>query len=439
MLADPKVHSLSTGGGGGFDMGTEDTKKAGANVTTTYTESLSGAWPYAAGNNIPNFRFSSIDQHGYDVDHTEGYFDPFQFHVSGELVAQAYPENNLLYNDHPVQFEIANRTNPEIRNMLLDGDNRQSLLRTDNPYTKKRVKAVEYLTRAEAAFDPLAEGVNNTNFASIIYGSDNHSVGHHLGSISTVNPDGRRYVFGQPVYNLYQRDATFSVNHSYNVTSNPNYQGPYATMTDYTAADNSLDNKKGQGHIYHGTVLPPYTHSYLLTAVLSSDYVDVDDNGPSQEDFGTWISLDYRQPFTASNPFYWRAPYTADNASGNNTANTASLNQGHFSNPDDDMASYTFGAREVFYLDKVESKTHMAVFHTSAREDGLPLQDDPINNAANGPVDATKKLEKLDRIELYKKATAPGGQDELIKTVHFSYSYDLCGNVSNNSGTPSGE
>jgi hypothetical protein len=96
--------------------------------------------------------------------------------------------------------------------------------------------------------------------------------------------------------------------------------------------------------------LPPYVTSHLLTAVLSPDYIDVDNNGPSPNDIGNYVKVNY----SYAGRYKWRTPY------GNKQA---SFNKALLSDDSDNKASYVYGEKEIWYTHSIESKTEIAEFY----------------------------------------------------------------------------
>lgn len=233
---------------------------------------------------------------------------------------------------------------------------------------------------------------------------------NHLSEIDVLNPDGRRYVYGIPVYNFYQKEVTFSVNHA-----NGNKE---TGLVSYSSTDDSKNNAQGQDNYYTSEETPAYAHSYLLTGILSPDYVDVTGNGISPDDLGDAVKFNYSKLAGVSNPIKWRTPY----------ATGANYNEGLQSDNRDDKGSYIYGTKELWYLNSIESKTMIATFTLEDRKDQLPVDmqgnKDTTNNNHNGP-----KL--LREINLYSKAefAQKGTSARPIKTVHFEYDYSLCRGV----------
>ncbi|MBW7892876.1 MAG: hypothetical protein H3C48_18000, partial [Chitinophagaceae bacterium] len=242
---------------------------------------------------------------------------------------------------------------------------------------------------------------------------------HHISEMTVTDNEGKRMVYGIPVYNIKQEEATFAVQAPAvgSTTENARRTGTIG----YTSTEASNQNQSGRDQLYMKETTPPYATSFLLTGILSPDYVDLTGDGISDDDIGTAVKFSYKKQ---ANIYKWRAPY-------NEGANTANYNEGFLSDRSDDKANYVYGEKELWYLDKIESKTMIAVFRTSPREDGLGA------SSKNGGRDNNNRQEKLDKIELFSKADyiENGNNAKAIKTVHFEYDYTLYPEVPNNSKT----
>ncbi|MEL6141873.1 MAG: hypothetical protein AAFU67_09675, partial [Bacteroidota bacterium] len=108
-------------------------------------------------------------------------------------------------------------------------------------------------------------------------------------------------------------------------------------------------------------------------------------------------------------------------------------NRNSLSDPDDDMGLLIDGEKEVYYLKKIETKTHVAIFNTVDRRDGRSASYNEAAAVANPGERGNESLGRLDNIELRVKNT-DGNTGALIKRIRFSYDYSLCGNVPNNDG-----
>ena len=243
---------------------------------------------------------------------------------------------------------------------------------------------------------------------------------HHLSELTVTNGNGGRYVYGLPVYNNKRRDVTFSIDETNLINNETKVVGTtnYGLVSYNPGQDNSKDNQKGEEKYYDVTELPPYAHSYLLTGVLSPDYVDRLGDGITDDDAGNAVKFNYHQH---SDSYKWRIPSQIDKAS---------YHEGLKSTTDDDKASYVYGEKEIWYPYSIESRTMVARFYTSNRMDGLGVVDE------NGQSTASQSLLKLDSIAIFSKSDLLTQKEAAIpiKNIHFEYDYSLCPNVPNNLG-----
>lgn len=129
------------------------------------------------------------------------------------------------------------------------------------------------------------------------------------------------------------------------------------------------------------------------------------------------------------NNFLWRTPIVA-------TKDYANYEEGLHSDNMDDKGHYTSGEKELWYVQNIKSKNHIAIFHTSNRADGTSMNEDG-SLTVGGP-----KMQKLDSISLYSLPDYEANSSAAIplKVVHFEYDYTLClnyplnGNSSGNNG-----
>ena len=284
---------------------------------------------------------------------------------------------------------------------------------------EKRNYGFSYLTTEQAQKYALDKELKSYNLTATSATQISRNSGgrkpHHISDITVTDNEGKRMVYGIPVNNLYQEEVTFSVAPPLNIE-----QARRTGIVSYSATDASAGNRNGRDWLYTKEKTPSYTTSHLLTGILSPDYVDLTGNGISDDDPGTSVKFNYTKLTTDAAPYKWRAPYK------NLTAN---FNEGFISDPKDDKANYVYGEKEIWYLNSVESKTMIAIFETSEREDGMGVSG---NTGGIGSL----KLKKLDRIKLYSKAdwVKNGVNAVPIKVAHFVYDYSLYPGVHNNSG-----
>jgi hypothetical protein len=292
----------------------------------------------------------------------------------------------------------------------------------------KKSQVVTYLNAQEAALYGLTKQIYSYKENTVPLGSCQDTVEvidrvdneihkkNHISEIDVLNPDGRRYIYGIPAYNIEQKDITFSVDKETNAANID------SGLVRYSTGDNSVNNNKGKESYYNEEKIPAYAHSYLLTGILSPDYVDIKEDGITEDDQGDAVRFNYTRVYgPQSGYFEWRTP---------GSPNKGNYNEGFKTYSRDDKATYLYGKKEVWYTHSIESKTMIALFKISSdRKDAYAAAGE------NGGINKNKALRKLDRIELYAKADLikNGNNAKPIKTVHFEYNYDLCKGYNGNS------
>lgn len=236
-----------------------------------------------------------------------------------------------------------------------------------------------------------------------------------IGEIVTFNEDGNRYVYGLPVYSRNE----YNFQYGFKTVEASKVQKNYLTHESIEPAPITKVGEKRDD---------PYATMLLLTEITSADYLDRTLDGPTPDDYGGYTKFNYTQKFgeikksqISDNWYEWRIPYTG-----------LLYHRNELSDPKDDLASVIGGEKEIYYLSSIETKTHLAEFITSDREDGIQAAenaDAAQSENAKGP--ANKRLQKLDRIELYAKKKDGNQVDQLIKTIHFEYDYSLAKGIPN--------
>jgi hypothetical protein len=240
---------------------------------------------------------------------------------------------------------------------------------------------------------------------------------NHLSEIDVLEPGGMKYVYGTPAYQIKQKEVSFSTDVS--------TTGEFVSYTD----ENSIKNNKGRDGYFQSETMNGYAHSFLLTAILSPDYMDVGGDGVTDDDLGTAVKFNYtrvdKQRLNGNfwNPYRWRMPAQA---------NMANYNEGLMADKRDNKGLYTYGEKELWYLHSVESKNMVATFRLGARRDGKQVMGEN-----GGVTDLFPGQRKLERIDLYTKADFMkyGANATPIKSVFFKYSYKLCRNFNLNTTT----
>lgn len=272
---------------------------------------------------------------------------------------------------------------------------------------EKRNANFNYLTADIASKYALDTTINGTNRVSA------YRKEKHISEITITDEEGKRMIYGIPVYNTIQKEISFSVKKPANYA-----ESRKIGLVNYTSNDAKTKNGNGRQHLYSKEEIPAYATSFLLTGILSPDYVDRTRNGISDDDVGTAIKFNYRK---LPGLYKWRAPYGA---------NKANYDEGFLSDHLDDKANIVYGEKEIWYLDTIQSKTMIAIFQKSARSDGLGVMSE------NGEKNESFRLQKLDKIILYSKADwiKNGTNATPIKTVHFVYDSLLYAGIPNRVG-----
>jgi hypothetical protein len=403
---DIASYSTSDGYSGSVEMAAGNLFKGGTDLVVNSAYSQSGDWSSSKA-----YENTSFQSNGPNAD-----YEPFYFKEANEKSVNSDPAFVSRYGgfgatkyeiNGDVEFDA--KATGKLKN--LDGTLKEVSPSDQRKRRDKRSQTITVLTNREVyegmgLFGGSAgSGVKN-NFVN----GNMQNIGHHIGQITSMNTDGKRYVYAIPVYNKEQQEVTFAV-------GKPVGGGSARTsianglVTYSPGQDNSLKNKMGLDNYFSNTKMPPFAHSYLLTAVLSSDYVDVDGNGPTDNDLGNFTLFDY----TEIADYKWRTPVDR---------NKAKFSQGLLADINDDKASYVYGVKQLYFLNTISTKNQIAEFHKSNRFDGYGVNDE------NGGITNGAGQFCLHDIEVKSKATG-----YLIKGIEFEYNYDLCTNTSNSKAT----
>ncbi len=409
----------------GVDLGFGGTLHGGAEISYVHTPSEAGAWKVS---NIPAgmLQFKENNKDSQFV-----YFkNPGEKTIPDANFQKAIGEENM------VRFKMANigSGSPMLLPNLVKFDETKNktgeLEINKNNIAKasrdKRTQVISFLTAEEATrvgFDKFIHSYNpdeskvifgpcNKEAAPInrftgykeYAGDDKYRKAHHISEIDVLGADGRKYVYGIPVYNTKQVDVSFSTDNGNNNTGKSKYKPD---------TDDSPDNTKGRDWYMQQDETPAYPHSFLLTELISPNYVDVTGDGVTEDDMGDAIKFNYSK----YNNYKWRTPLSQD---------SASYSEGLKTDNKDDKAHYVYGEREMWYLYSIESKNMVARFYVkNDRKDGRQVKNQ------HGGVDPNWGMQRLDKICLFSKGDLMklGAYAKPIKTIQFFQSYKLCKNT----------
>jgi hypothetical protein len=442
----------------GIDLGTTETVKVGATIGGVYSATIVGGWETEnALKQTAAFRASEgLEQRG------------FYFKNPGEkaIIDEEYYNNlggdkimrptmgtsrhistaiNLPTATLQSQYQLFNSKREQ------DGTRDIDFTKSYRKQRDKRSQVISYLTAEEAdkvGLDrniysytenmfkpgicpkemdgtyrtPITRYAINSTASQVTFPCNNdyslidYRKKHHISEI-TVQEGSKRYIYGLPVYQLKQKEVSFSVDAKAEVDA-------VKGLVKYDACiDNTMANNKGKDGHFQSETVDPYAHSFLLTAILSPDYSDLSGDGITDDDLGTAIKFNYsrvnKKESIGGNSWAnmkWRLPVEEG---------WANFNRALVTDNGDNKGLYTYGEKELWYTHSIESKNMVATFHISPRKDGYGVKGENGGIKDDGKGAGQKKL---DRINLYSKAdfVKYGDKAKPIKTVHFTYTYKLC-------------
>ncbi len=296
-------------------------------------------------------------------------------------------------------------------------------------------KKVNYRAYAKQS---ITEG--DENYHRISQHVDQESAGQDgIAEFGITKENGTTYVYGLPVYSIEESNFQFGL-HGLSAES---------IEDNYVAYKYVNINNPGSNTIVGDIKKAPYASSYLMTEILSPDYVDRTNDGPTLDDIGGYVKFNYDKKAgtarksrasevsesqwqqTLDEEWYrWRTPYRG-----------LHYRRNAMSDPFDDVGTVSSGYKEIYYVESIETKTHKAIFYTSPRKDGYSAQAEnvaavtgltEVSSETEPDPDEQKQLFQLDKIELFAK-DAEGNTSTLLQTVHFEYDFEnsLCQGLPN--------
>ena len=403
VVYDPETTSKSVGVAAGADVGPA-ASHVGVNLDINHSNSTSGVWD--DNNQVAN-RATFQQKNLGDV------YEPWYFKVHGEPSADDRRVIDQLGGDQAVRVRLTgSRSDPVASNTL---ENRRwngtaPASTASNRERKLRGTVVQPITNDEllnGSSEMISHFKVNYLDPTGVERAFNRSAlpGHHMAGYTALSQDGLRYNYAIPAYNLKQEEVTFSVRKQPGQVARVNVGNPGQNDPDY--------DHNGTEKFLKKVEMPSYAHSFLLTSILGPDYVDVTGDGVSADDLGYWVKFTY-QKTTGNTPYKWRDPFSQ-----------AHFQQGWKTDPRDDKGSFVYGEKELWYLSKAETKSHIALFTLQARDDGKGVNQKQQDTNVTG-----EAVSALANIQLF---TRSAGTAHPIKRVRFEYDYSLCPGIYNNS------
>ncbi|SHL81660.1 hypothetical protein SAMN05444266_10590 [Chitinophaga jiangningensis] len=404
VVFDAYAEDRSADYSSGSDVGIGGYAHGGVSIYNQQVSNKSGKW-------INENNFLNIGD--YKNDAANPGEEAAYFKVDGELVASEAAWDNKVQGDDVVSVPLnGNGTFAQLKNPKTYATSAGTLKKETRQI---RNTAVSFLTNKEAYASPVNRVIPNYPLledgfkpvtcspapAQSISRLGGYRQGHHISMFTVTSSAGARSVYGIPVYNISQDEYTVAADPSREDHS----QGLVGISTTGDKED-ILAYSKATDQFYHHDKQPAYAATYLLSAMYSPDYVDVTNNGITDDDPGNAVKFNYSR---LTDKFRWRTPMSPGNAT---------LHRGLNADPEDDRANIVTGTKELWYLHSIETKTKIAYFITADRNDALGVKN------LYGDVDASLKQRYLKKIVLYSKSdlTKP------IKTVVLEYdqNYPVC-------------
>ncbi len=188
----------------------------------------------------------------------------------------------------------------------------------------KRSNHIEYYTNVEIE---SLEAKNKGLLAPVALGFDRDLMPEaSIGAYKITAPDGKTYHYSLPVYN-------------------------YATVTRQWGMTNSWKGFDAYKAYHEKRQLTPYATHWLLTAVTGPDFVDNGDGIASEGDLGYWVNFEYGLWDEA---YVWKTPYGKPY---------------HVPEDDPHVKTWVKGVKQQYFLNKIKTRTHTALFIKNERED----------------------------------------------------------------------
>lgn len=368
---------------------------------------------------------------GFQTTSSNKLYEPYYFAPVGEMTSLETNEFANIGSNEAIRAKLSWDANS--LGLENNAGNPISISNTNNSERKARNLSVlpmknEYIKSNPTILPEYNTGYYNASEQLVSLDRSKYP-DHHLAGITSTTAEGMRYVFGLPAYINEQKDYQFTVVNGEGCSSNVDidYTGQNADKSiiyePNQTTGNTAQKLRQTNQYFKSTTTPAHPHAFLLTSVLGSDYVDSDGiAGVTPDDEGYHVNFGYKK---VSDNYRWRAPYYGANYS-----------DGYKYTIQDNQGNFTTGTKEIFYIHKAETKSHVAIFTITPRKDGHGAAWEIQNrNSAGAQTIITDNYSyKLDKIDLYTRDAYEnlGSGGVPIKTVSFKYDYSLCPKTDNN-------
>ncbi len=399
MLHNASRKSKSKAGSLGVDVGPL-MAKAGANLEIRVGSSKSSKW--VLGNELNRgFDFTNWSKNSD--------YEPYYFKCTNDLAFIRDDHLSGFTGDSPITLALKGK-NDDARVTSMNNGTRRATSSSVSGRVARSV-GIQAYTNDEI----INGGLELLNIDNITSRTGNHFIGHHIGGFIVTDENGIRYVFGLPAFNVSTSERVFYTKNGEKTTN--------SSLVNRIPDKGNRNSGSNGGDYYKETVTPVYAHSYLLTAIVGPDYVDIDNNGASFHDEGYWVKFDYKQAIEMD----WKTPYVG-----------GMFQEMKVLEPEDDKVMYTEGQKQVYYLEYAATKSHVVQYFSSPRNDAHGA----IKGGNSGRFNGSQESMRLDSVKLlarqgFENYKASTSNMHNIRTARFSYNYCLCqGEPSNSAGSP---
>ncbi|HYE54701.1 MAG TPA: hypothetical protein VD996_07655 [Chitinophagaceae bacterium] len=200
--------------------------------------------------------------------------------------------------------------------------------------------------------------IRPSNCNGFVRPTDNNMI-NQIGGFVITNESGVTYHYGLPVYSMNEEVFNRRI----------------STADGYIWSNLKREVK--------------YAYQWLLSTITGPDYVDKNQNGIADNgDWGYWVNFEYGK---WADDYCWRNPA-----------------EGFHRDVDNGYENYSKGKKELYYLNAIRTRTHLALFEKDIRMDGKGSATNIFNvtltdpNHNQGQFDGTSKsVMKLNRIYLF--------------------------------------
>lgn len=317
----------------------------------------------------------------------------------------ASTNNYTKFNSKP-QFELDNEIttylNVESAQFNINTNNTQILdyslssVQINDKPRRKTSNFIEYFTNDEITNTSSYAIIKANGFLQPnVFGFDRTTMSKDgIGAFKITTVDGKTYHYSLPVYNHEIITRTYGV-----ISGSPEESQSY----------------------FEKRQLEPFATHWLLTAVTGPDFLDNGDGIAGEGDLGYWTSFEYGK---WTDTFVWKNPYKKEVI---------------VDNTDSRIKTWIRGRKELYYLDKIKTRTHSAIFIKGLRQDAPSPQwnynsADHLDNKQNNtvvndrfviPSQSQLRLEKIILIKNTDDIIDKTYGSDANQTVHVKYNQSV--------------